>query len=84
MDVQRKMADLIASIPESNRWKVDREIDFESKRGLDTVPQHLGKIAAVMIDWECEIADNLRLTTAERADISEKIKPSLQRYHYKN
>jgi hypothetical protein len=83
MAVQRKVADLIASIPASNRGKVDREIDFENTdiRGR-TIPQHLGKIASVMTDWEGEIADNLGLTTADRADISEK-KPSLQRYHCK-
>lgn len=78
-----KMADLIASIPASNRWKVDREIDFENTdiRGR-TVPQHLGRIAAEMTNWEDTIGDLLGLTATDRADIVEKYsrKPSLQRY----
>ena len=80
MAVQRKMEELIVSIPASSRWKVERDIDFENKdiQGR-TIPQHLGKIAAQMIDWESEIADYLGLTHADRADIMEK-KPSLQRY----
>ena len=83
---QRRLPDLIASIPESNRWKVDREIDFENTdvRGR-IIPQHLGRIASDMTDWEGEIADNLGLTRADRADIIERYprKPSLQRYDHK-
>ena len=83
---QRGLADLIASIPESNRWKVDKEIDFENTdfRGR-IIPQHLGRIAADMTDWEGEIADLLRLTRAEREDIIERYprKPLFQRYDHK-
>ena len=84
MDVQRRTADLIASmIPESNRWKADKEIDFENTdiRGR-VIPQHVGRIAAVMTDWEDSIADGLGLIAADRADIVERYprKPSLQRY----
>ena len=80
-----KVAELIVSIPESSRWKVDREIDFENKdvQGR-TIPQHLGRIAAQMIDWKGTISDNLGLAIVDRADIMEKYsqKPELQRYDY--
>jgi hypothetical protein len=86
MATQRTLIDLIASIPESNRWKIDREIDFENKdiRGC-TVPQHLGQIAAVMTNWEGTISDTLGLTVSERTDIVDKYarKPSRQRYECK-
>ena len=84
---QRRLADLIASIPESNRWKIDKEIDFENTdiRGR-IIPQHLGRIAAGMTNWEDAIADNLGLTDADRADIIERHsrKPPLQRYDCKD
>ena len=84
MAVQRKVAELVASIPEINRWKVDREIDYENVdiRGR-TVPMHLGRIAAEMTNWEDTIADLLELTGPDTADIMEKYsrKPSLQRYN---
>lgn len=83
MAVQRKMEELIASIPVNNRWKVDKEIDFENTdiRGR-TIPQHVGRIAAEMTNWEDTIADLLGLTATDRADIMERHprKPSLQRY----
>ena len=82
--VQRKLAELVASIPESNRWKVDEAIDFENKdiRGR-TVPQHLGQIAAVMTNWEGTVADLLGLTDTDTDDIAGKYprKPLLQRYN---
>ena len=87
MEVQRKVAELIVSIPASNRWKVDREIDFENRKDIQggTVQKHLGRIAAQMIDWEGTISDNLGLTRADRADIMDRYpqKPELQRYDYK-
>ena len=84
--VQRKMADLIASIPASSRWKVDKEIDFENKNVQGgTIPQDLGRIAKQMTGWEGTISDNLGLTEVDRADIKEKYsnEPELQRYDYK-
>ena len=84
MAVQGKVADLIASIPARNRWKADREIDFENMdiRGRTPVPQHLGRIAAEMADWEDTIADYLGLTATDRDDIMEKFSrnPRLKRY----
>ena len=84
--VQNKMGELIASIPESNRYKLDKEIDFENKdiKGR-TKPQHLGKIAEQMINWEGDIADNLGLTFEKREDILQRNsrRPDLQRYGYK-
>ena len=77
------MDDLVDSIPASNRWKVDKEIDFENTdiRGC-TVPQHAERIAAEMTNWEDTIAGLLGLTPSDRADIMERYpsKPSLQRY----
>ena len=80
-----KVAELIVSIPESSRWKVDREIDFENKGVLGgTIDKHLGRIAAQMIDWEGTIGDNLGLTRADKKDIMDRYpqKPELQRYDY--
>ena len=77
-----KVAELIVSIPESSRWKVDREIDFENK-GVQggTIDKHLGKIATQMIDWEGTIGDSLGLTRADKKDIMDRYpqKPELQR-----
>ena len=83
--VQGKMAELIASIPENNRGKVDKEIDFENKNDQGRpIPLHLGKIAEEMTDWEGTIADLLGLTTVDRADIINTYpqKPKHQRYNY--
>ena len=84
--VQRKIADLIASIPASSQWKVDKEIDFKNKQDIQggTIPLHIGKIAAHMTDWEGTIADHLGLTDGERKDISGRYpqKLDLQRYDY--
>ena len=82
MSRQRSLPDLIASVPEVNRWKLDREIDFENKdiRGR-TIPQHLGRIAAVMNKWEEELAIPLGLNETDLADIVDRnmLKPGLQR-----
>ena len=84
---QRTLVDEIALIPEANRWKVDKEIDFENTdfRGR-MVPQHLGQIAAVMTNWEGPIADYLGLSASDRADILERYpcNLSLQRYDFKS
>ena len=83
MSRHRSLSDLIASVPEANRWKLDREIDFEKVdvRGR-TIPQHLGRIAAEMTNWEEDVAIHLGLTMADQADIVERNyrKPGLQRY----
>ena len=83
MSLQKRLADLVASVPEVNRWKLDREIDFENLdiRGR-TIPQHLGRIAAEMTNWEEDVAIYLGLTMADQADIVERNyrKPGLQRY----
>ena len=82
MSRPRRLADLVASVPEINRWKLDKEIDFENKdiRGR-LIPQHLGQIAAVMTNWEEDLAIALGLTAADQSDIVEKHsrKPGLQR-----
>jgi hypothetical protein len=61
---------------------LDREIDFEHRddRG-QLIPQHLGKIAESMTDWEGAIADHLGLSEPDRSDIRDKnpTQPKLQR-----
>lgn len=80
--MSHRFKEFIASVPEANRWKLDKEIDFENKdtRGR-VIPQHLGRIASVMANWEI-MAPFLGLTEADVSDITEKYirKPALQRY----
>ena len=83
MPRQRNLADFIASVPEANRWKLDREIDFENRNIQGhVIPQHLGRIASIMTDWHDSVADQLGLTNTNKSDIMEKYarKPVLQRY----
>ena len=79
------LADLIDSIPDVNRWKLDKEIDFENKdvTGRYTVPKHVGQIAKGMTNWQEDFAIPLGLTQADQADIEEKNsrQPGLQRYN---
>ena len=64
------MEEVIASIPEASRWKVDKEIDFENVKNQGVpIPRHIGIIAMSMARWEVCIADELELTLPERADI---------------
>ena len=78
--MSRSLSDIISSVPVDDRWKLDREIDFEHRNNSgQVIPQHLGRIADSMVEWEGAVADNLGLTEADRSDIREK-KPSLQRY----
>ena len=83
MSHTRTLSEIIASVPTAVRWKLDQEIDFENRdiRGR-VIPQHLGKIAEIILDWQGDVADHLGLTTADRNDIAEihRNKPKLQRY----
>ena len=83
MSRTRTLSDIIASVPAAVRWKLDQEIDFEHRdiRG-QVIPQDLGRIADVMVDWHDVVADLLGLSVADRNDIAEKNpdKPKLQRY----
>ena len=76
----RSLDTLLSSISDA---KLDREIDFEHRdaRG-QVIPQHLGKIAASMVDWQGAIADHLGLSEADRSDIRDKNprEPAQQRY----
>ena len=80
--MSRSLEDVLSSIPDATRWKLDQEIDFEHRdeRG-QVIPQYLGRIAESMVDWEGVIADHLGLTEADRSVIREKnpSRPSLQR-----
>ena len=71
--VDPQLAEIIASVPQINQWKLDQEIDFEHKtnRG-QTVQRHLGKIADSMADWEGAVAECLNLTTADKNAIKGK------------
>ena len=80
--MSRSLDALLSSVPDANRWKLDREIDFEHRdeRG-QLMPRHLGKMAESMTDWEGPIADHLGLSEPDRSDISDKNprQPELQR-----
>ena len=76
------LADIIASVPQENRWKLDKQIHFENVNSTgQIVPKHLGKISESMTNWEGAVADHLGLTEAERSDINGRNiqKPALQR-----
>jgi hypothetical protein len=78
----RNLDAILSSVADIIRWKLDREIDFEHRddRG-QLIPQHLGKIAESMIDWEGAIADHLGLSEPDRSDIRGRnpTQPKLQR-----
>ena len=80
--MSRSLDAVLSSVPDANRWKLDREIDFEHRdeRG-QLIPRHLGKMAESMTDWEGAIADHLGLSDAVRSDIRDKNprQPELQR-----
>ena len=77
------LSEIIASVPAAVQWKLYEEIDFEHKdiRG-SVIPQYLGRIADIMLDWEDVVADHLGLSVPDRNDIADKSvdKPKLQRY----
>ena len=80
----RSLDEVLASVPKDDRWKLDKEIDFEHSNApndVTTVPKHLGKIADSMTGWEGAIADHLGLSEADRNDIRERNsrEPKLQR-----
>jgi hypothetical protein len=82
MSRTRSLEAVLSSVPDANRWKLDREIDFEHRddRG-QLIPQHLGKMAESMTDWEGAIADHLGLSEPDRSDIRDRnpTQPKLQR-----
>ena len=53
------------SIPERNRHKLNKRLDFEH----DGVQKHLGEIAGSMDEWEGRVAEELMLTKVEIASI---------------
>ena len=81
--MSRSLDAVLSSVPDANRWKLDREIDFEHRDERDQlIPRHLGKMAESMTDWEGAIADHLGLSEPDRSDIRDKnpTQPKLQRY----
>ena len=75
------LAKILASVPQANRWKLDKEIDFEHKFKGQTIPKDLGKIAHSMTEWDGAVADCLGLSDADRSDIKERNRsiPAMQR-----
>ena len=71
--MSRSLDAVLSSVPDANRWKLDREIDFEHRdeRG-QLIPRHLGKMAESMTDWEGAIADHLGLSEVDKGDIRDK------------
>ena len=69
----RILDEVVASVSTNDRWKLDKEIDFEHRdaRG-HVIPEHLGRIADSMTDWEGDVADNLDLSEPDRSDIRER------------
>lgn len=66
------LAEIIASVPPTNRWKLDQELDFEHKnRRGQTIPKHLGKIADSMENWET-VAEYLNLSASDKSAIRGK------------
>ena len=64
------LADVIDSIPEICRWKLDKEIDFENTDATGRVIfKHIGTIASRMTDWEHLVADELGLHEQDKYDI---------------
>ena len=82
-----KVDEVVASVSAVNRWKLDKEIDFQhiDARG-HVIPEHLGRIAESMTDWEGGIADHLGLSEPDRNDIRQSNigEPKLQRYYSNN
>ena len=69
MASRRSLLDILSSVPQANRWKLNKEIDFEHKASTGVVSKHLGRIADSMTGWEGAVADNLDLTEADRSHI---------------
>ena len=83
MDQQKRLAELLPSVPLASHWKLDKEIDFEHRNAAgEIIPRHLGKIADSMKDWEGAVADSLGLSEADRSNIREMhpFQAQLQRY----
>ena len=78
----RSLLNVLSSVPDADQWKLDQEIDFEHRdvRG-QVIPEHLGRIADSIVEWEGVLAYHLGLTEADTRDIRNTYpnKPSLQR-----
>ena len=78
----KSLHDVLSSVPDADRWKLDQEIDFENRNAIgQVIPQHLARIADSMVEWEGVVADHLGLSAADRMDVRETYpnKPGLQR-----
>lgn len=79
---QNTLDDVIDSIPETCRWKLNKEIDFEHTDATGQVIfKHIGIIASQMTDWEHLVADELGLDEQDKYDILGRYQrnPVLQR-----
>ena len=78
----RSLHNVLSSVPDADRWKLDQEIDFENRDGRGhMIPQHLARIADSMVGEEGVVADFLGLSAADRMDVRETHpnKPNLQK-----
>ena len=73
--------DYVACIPQSSRYKLKRELDFE----YQSTDLHLGQIAHIMVKWEM-LATDLKLTSVDVYDIkaNNTMHAELQRYKSHN
>ena len=80
--MSKSLDDILFSVPDVDRWELDKEIDVEHRDAKgQVIPHHLGRIAESMTDWEGVIADHLGLSEPDRSDIRERNprEPKLQR-----
>ena len=76
MSRPRCLDDVLSSVPDADRWKLDQEIGVENRD--DRGHGHLDRIADSMVGWEGEY--HLGLSEADQRNIRESHpnKPSLQ------
>ena len=71
-EMDPRLVEIIDSVPYSNQWKLDQEIDFEHKNNMgQTISKHLGKIAYSIENWET-LAEHLDLSASDKTAISGK------------
>ena len=76
--VEQQMKEYVDTIPLKNRWKLDKQLDFEN----DGREDHLIKIADEMTNWQEDLVAKLGLKQRDVSDITggqHKNNPRLQR-----
>ena len=78
MNVEQQMKEYVDTIPPNNRWKLDKQLDFENAGRED----HLIEIAEEMTNWEEDLVAKLGLKQRDVNDIKRgqhRDNPRLQR-----